>query len=92
MMDHFMEEVVVKRNRAVQNILYVAATIIMVICALIRETLGNATIWGKEIAFLANYKVSALAGVFGGYLVLAVVLAAINKITGLHHHNAQEDK
>ena len=67
-------------------------TVIMVICALIRETLGNATLWGQPIAFLANYKVSALAGVFGGYLVLAVVLAAINKITGLHHHNAQEDK
>jgi len=34
MMDHFMEEVVVKRNRIVQNMLYVAATIVMVICAL----------------------------------------------------------
>lgn len=34
MMDHFMEEVVVKRNRGVQNLLYVAATIVMVICAL----------------------------------------------------------
>lgn len=67
-------------------------TVIMVVCALIRETLGNATLWGQPIAFLANYKVSALAGVFGGYLVLAVVLAVINKITGLHHHNAQEDK
>ena len=66
-------------------------TVIMVVCALIRETLGNATIWGQPIAFLANYKVSALAGVFGGYLVLAVVLAVINKITGMHHHNAQED-
>ena len=66
-------------------------TVIMVVCALIRETLGNATIWGQPIAFLANYKVSALAGVLGGYLVLAVVLAAINKITGLHHHNAEED-
>ena len=66
-------------------------TVIMVVCALIRETLGNATLWGQPIAFLANYKVSALAGVLGGYLVLAVVLAAINKITGLHHHNAEED-
>ena len=34
MMDHFMEEVVVKRNRMVQNMLYIGATIVMVICAL----------------------------------------------------------
>lgn len=66
-------------------------TVIMVVCALIRETLGNATIWGKEIAFLQNYKISALAGAFGGYLVLAIVMAVINKVTGLHHHLDEED-
>lgn len=61
-------------------------TVIMIICALIRETLGNATLWGKEIAFLANYKVSALAGAFGAYIVLACVLAAIKKLTGAEEH------
>lgn len=61
-------------------------TVVMVVCALIREVLGNASIWGKEIAFLQDYKVSALAGAFGGYVVLAIVMAVINKITGLHHH------
>ena len=61
-------------------------TVVMVICALIRETLGNATLWGKEIAFLANYKVSALAGAFGAYIVLACVLAAIKKLTGAEEH------
>lgn len=66
-------------------------TVIMVICALIRETLGNATLWGKEIAFLANYKVTALAGAFGAYLVLACVLAAIKKLTGAHEHLEEED-
>ena len=55
-------------------------TVIMVICALIREVLGNATLWGKPIGFLADYKVSALAGAFGGYLILAFVLAAIRKL------------
>jgi hypothetical protein len=63
----------------------------MVICALIRETLGNATIWGKEIAFLANYKVSALAGAFGAYVVLACVLAAIKKLTGAEEHLEGEE-
>ena len=61
-------------------------TVVMVICALIREVLGNATFWGMEIKFLQDYKISALAGAFGGYLVLAIVMAVINKLTGLHHH------
>lgn len=67
-------------------------TVIMVVCALIREVLGNATIWGQPIEFLSDYKVTALAGAFGGYLVLAIVLAAINKIFGLHEdeHHAEE--
>ena len=61
-------------------------TVIMVVCALIREVLGNASFWGVEIAFLKDYKISSIAGAFGGYLVLAIVMAVINKITGLHHH------
>ncbi len=66
-------------------------TVIMIVCALIREVLGNASIWGAEIAFLANYKVSALAGASGGYLVLACVLAAIKKLTGAHEHLEEEE-
>ncbi|MBR7181784.1 MAG: hypothetical protein IKD28_03265 [Clostridia bacterium] len=62
-------------------------TVVMVICALIREVLGNGSFWGMEIGFLQNYKISALAGAFGGYLVLAIVMAVINKLTGLHHAN-----
>ncbi len=65
-------------------------TVIMAVCAVIREVLGNATIWGKPIAFLADYKISALAGAFGGYLVLAIVLASIKKITGLHKEDTKE--
>ena len=69
-------------------------TVVMAVCALIREVLGNATIWGKEIAFLQDYKVSALVSAFGGYIVLAIVMAIINKVTGLHNHleeNEEED-
>jgi electron transport complex protein RnfE len=55
-------------------------TILMVVCALFREVLGNGSFFGIEIPFLANYKVSALAGAFGGYLVLAIVCAVINKL------------
>ena len=67
-------------------------TVVMVACALIREVLGSATIWGQPIPFLQNYKVTAIAGVFGGYLVLAIVMAIINKITGLHKEDEKEDK
>ena len=66
-------------------------TIIMVICALIREPLGNATLWGKEIAFLADYKVSALAGAFGAYIILACILATIKKLTGAEEHLEGEE-
>jgi len=66
--------------------------VVMVLCAVIREILGNASFWGKPIAFLQDYKISALAGAFGGYLVLAIVMAAINKITSLHHYLEKEDK
>ena len=65
-------------------------TVVMAVCALIREVLGNASIWGKTIEFLEPYKISALAGAFGGYLVLAIVMAVINKLTGLHHHHIEE--
>ena len=61
-------------------------TVVMAVCAVIREVLGNATIWGKPIEFLQNYKVSALAGAVGGYIVLAIVMAIVNKVTGLNHH------
>ena len=66
-------------------------TFVMAVCAIIREILGNATFWGKPIAIFEDYKITALAGAFGGYLVLAIVLAVINKVTGLHEHNEEKE-
>ena len=66
-------------------------TVIMLVCALIREVIGNASICGEPIAFLQDYKVSTIAGAFGGYLVLAIVMAVINKLTGLHHHLEEKE-
>ena len=66
-------------------------TVVMVVCSLIREVLGNATIWGKEITFLQDYKISGLVSAFGGYIVLAIVMAVINKITGLHNHLEEKE-
>lgn len=67
-------------------------TVVMAVCAVIREVLGNASIWGKPIAFLQDYKVSALVSAFGGYIVLAIVMAIINKVTGLHHHLEENEE
>ena len=67
-------------------------TVVMVLCAIIREILGNASFFGQPIAFLQDYKISALAGAFGGYLVLAIVMAIINKVTGLHNHIESKEK
>lgn len=58
-------------------------TFIMVVCALIREPLGNASIAGVPIPFLGDHKISALAGAFGAYLTLACVLAATRHIHSL---------
>ena len=73
-------------------------TLVMAVCAVIREILGNASFWGKSIEFLEDYKIASLAGAFGGYLVLAIVLAVVNKITGMdgeymhEEHEEKEDK
>ena len=64
-------------------------TIIMLVCALIREFFGNASVWGLEVGFMSNYKISAIAGAFGGYLVLALVLALIRKIDAAAHKNKE---
>ena len=70
-------------------------TVVMLVCALIRVVLGTATIFGYSIAFLDPYKLSFLVdenlGALGGYFVLAIVVAIINKITGLHHHLEEEN-
>ncbi len=75
-----------EQDSSVQNALVTGVffAVIMVVSALIREVLGSAAIFGQPIAFLQNYKISTLAGAFGGYLVLAIVLAVINKLTGLN--------
>ena len=64
---------------ALTTALFLAAA--TMVCALIREPLGCATIWGHPIGFLENVKIPILADTFGGYLVLAVVVAILNAVT-----------
>ena len=46
----------------------------------IRELLGSASIAGKEVAFLANYRIPLLATAPGGYLVASIVAALLSKV------------
>ena len=55
--------------------------VVLAVCGVIREFIGSAAIWGNEIAFMKDYRISSIAGAFGGYLVLATVVAIINKLT-----------
>lgn len=65
-------------------------TFVMAVCALIREVLGAASFFGRPIPFMDNYKITALAGAFGAYLVLAIVMAAINKVLTIAHKKTEE--
>ena len=54
--------------------------VVMVVVAAIREILGSASIAGMDLAFLANYKISAMVKAPGAYIVLAIVAAVISKM------------
>lgn len=62
---------------------------VMLVCALIREPLGSATIWGRPIAFLESVKVPILSGAYGGYLVMALLMAVINALTAAKKHEKE---
>ena len=80
------EEIADNRNIGKLNRIMFAAltgllfTAVMFVCAAIREVFGNASFFGYKIDFLEPYKVSALNGAFGGYIVLAIVSAIIASV------------
>lgn len=45
--------------------------------ALIRETIGKGTIMGNEIAFLTPYRITLISKPFGGFVIYALVTAAV---------------
>ena len=57
----------------------------------IREFFGSGAFFGIKLDFMKDYTVGALVSAFGGYLILAIVMAVINKITGLHHHLEEKE-
>ena len=55
-------------------------TAILMIMGAVRELLGSAALAGKQIAFLADYKIPLLAKAPGGYLVASIVAALLSKL------------
>lgn len=64
---------------------------LLLVCAVVREVLGKGSFFGMPIAFLSDYRISALAGAFGGYLVLASVLAACNAVANRAADHKKEE-
>lgn len=54
--------------------------VLMIVTSLVREFLGNGSIFGIAIKFMENVKVSGFLSAYGAYIVLAIVLAVINAI------------
>lgn len=54
--------------------------IILVVMGVVREALGSASIAGKEIAFLAAYRIPVLAMAPGGFLVYSFTAAVCSKL------------
>lgn len=63
---------------------------VMIVCALIRETLGSATLWGQPIAFLEPVKIPILSGVYGGYLIMAILMAVIQAVAASRKKKSEE--
>ncbi len=55
-------------------------TAILLIMGAVRELLGSASIAGKEIAFLADYRIPLLATAPGGYLIASILAALLSKV------------
>ena len=53
---------------------------VMFVAACIREVFGSATFMGNKIAALSDYKVAILTSAPGGFAVLAILAAVVNKI------------
>ena len=56
-------------------------TAILVVMGAVRELLGSAAIAGKEIAFLAEYRIPLLSTAPGGYLVASIMAALLSKVS-----------
>lgn len=56
-------------------------TAIMLVMGFVRELLGSASIAGKQVAFMAEYRIPLLTKAPGGYLVASIMAAVLSKLS-----------
>jgi len=54
--------------------------VILLVMGIVREVLGSASIAGKELAFLKDYRIPLLATAPGGFLIYSFTAAVISKL------------
>lgn len=57
-------------------------TLILLVMGAVRELLGSASIAGRPVAFLAEYRIPLLAKTPGGFLVASIMAAVLSKLGG----------
>ena len=55
-------------------------TVLLLVMGLVREVLGNASIFGVSLDFLANYRISLLSKAPGGFLVASILAGVVSKL------------
>ena len=63
---------------AVKTGLYFTA--LLLVMGLVREVLGNASIFGVSLDFLANYRIPLLSKAPGGFLVASILAGVVSKL------------
>lgn len=55
-------------------------TVMLLVMGIVRELLGNASIFGVNIAFLSNYRISLLSKAPGGFIIASILAGVISKL------------
>lgn len=55
-------------------------TVMLLVMGLVREVLGNASVFGVNLEFLADYRISLMSKVPGGFLVASILAGVVSKL------------
>lgn len=54
--------------------------VLLVVMGFVREVLGNASVFGVSLDFLANYRISLMSKAPGGFLVASILAGVVSKL------------
>ena len=52
----------------------------LLVMGVVRELFGNASIFGMDIAFLSNFRISLLSKAPGGFIIASILAGVISKL------------